>query len=218
MLVWLYLTTSTRRKFYPQQNQRNLSSHWANLHHPLYSGDSLLNPWSDAIFSSSHLPRCFCSTAAVLLFSRKNQAHLKQNKSQNTTQTKQIKENVLKHFITHKMLWDGFMFKMVILFLAIGLMLFFCWFFRPLKKLEWKYFTGFTIPGKSLSTWIQVYAENSKYLACGFVFSLHQRDYVGLRSVHMEAARDTDNVLKTKGDLAYMCAHIHKYLFLQLVL
>lgn len=169
------------------------------------------------IFSSSWLPRCFCSTAVVLLFSRKNQAHLKQNKNQNTTQTNQFKENVLKHFVTHKMLWDGFMLKTVILFLAIDLMLFFCWFFQPLKKLEWKYFTDVTIPGKSSSTWIQVYAENSKYLACGFVFSLCQRDYAGL-SVHTEAARDTDTVLKTKGDLAYMCAHICKHLFLQMII
>ena len=174
---------------------------------------SLLNPRSDTTFSSSHLPWCFCSTAAVLLFSRKNQAHLKHNKNQNTTQTTQNKENVLKLFITHKMLWDGFMSKMVILFLATGVMLFFCWFFQHLKKLEWKYVTDATIPGKSFSTCIQVDAENSKYLTCGFVFSLHQRDYVGLRSVHMEAARAADTVLKTKGDLAYMRAHICKHPF-----
>lgn len=41
------------------------------------------------IFSSSRLPYCFCSTAAVLLFSVKNQAHLKQNKTR--TQYKQTK-------------------------------------------------------------------------------------------------------------------------------
>lgn len=72
--------------------------------------------------------------------------------------------------------------------------------------------------GKARQHEIQVYAENSKYLACGFVFSLHQRDYVGLGSVHMEAVRDTDTVLKTKGDLASMCARICKYLFWQMII
>lgn len=168
-------------------------------------------------FFSSHLPRCFCSTAAVFLFSGKNQAQLNQNKTR--TQHKQTKwKKVLKHFITRKMSWDGFTFKMVLLFLAIDLMLCFCWFFQPLKKLEWKYFADVTFPGKSLSTWIQVCVENSKYLACGFVFSLHQRDYVGLRSIHMEAARDTDSVLKPKGNLAYVCTYMQIHIFLQIII
>lgn len=74
----------------------------------------------------------------------------KQNPEQ--IQTNQIKEIFLEPFNTHMMLWDGFMSKMVILFLAIYLMLFFCWFFQPLRNLDWKYFTDVTIPGKSLST------------------------------------------------------------------
>lgn len=172
------------------------------------------------IFSSNHRPYCFCSTAAVLLFSVKNQAHLKQNKTRTQhKQTKWKKKKVLQHFNTCKMSWDGFMFKIVVLFLAIDLMLFFCWFFQPLKKLEWKYFADVTFPGKSLSTWVQVCVENSKYLACGFVFSLHQRDYVGLRSVHMEAARDTDSVLKPKGNLAYIYVCLHANIsFLQIII
>lgn len=170
----------------------------------------------DFLFQPSACLFLFNSCSPLIQREKSSIVKTKQNPEQ--IQTNQIKENVLKHFNTHMMLWDGFMSKMVILFLAIYLMLFFCWFFQPPRKSEWKYFTDVTIPGKSLSTEIQVYAENSKCLACGFLFFLHQRDYVGLRSVHMEAARDTGTVTKTKGDLSYQCTHICKYLFLQMII
>lgn len=175
----------------PQKLIKSLSKPTASL----VQAEILLKPHQN--FWSSHLPHSLCSTSVVLLFSRKKQRCLKENKKQNTMQTNRIKENVLKDFITHK-IWDGHVFETTILFLATGLVMSFCWFFQPLKKLEWKYFSDVTIPGNSLSTLTQVNAANSKYLACAFVFFLHQRDYMEWRSVHMKAVRDTDSVLKTR--------------------
>lgn len=179
----------------PEKLIKSLSKPTASL----VQAEILLKPHQN--FWSSHLPHSLCSTSVVLLFSRKKQRCLKENKKQSTMQTNQIKENVLKHFLAHKM-WDGHVFKTAILFLATGLVISFCWFFQPLKKLEWKYFTDVTIPGNGLSTLTQVNAANSKYLACAFVFFLHRRDYTGWRSVHMKAVRDTGSVLsKTRGAL-----------------
>lgn len=115
------------------------------------------------------------------------------------------------------MLGDEFVFNMAILFLAIDLMLFFCWFFQPLKKWNENILLMLLSLGKSLSTWVQVYAGNLKCLACGFVFSLHCRDHAGLRSIQMEVERDIDTVFEMKGNLAYMCAHTCRYLSLQMI-